>query len=898
MPLATGTKLGPYEILSQLGAGGMGEVYGARDTRLNRTVAIKILPAHLSQKVDARERFDREARAISSLNHPNICHLYDIGSQDGTGFLVMEYLEGQTLADRLCRGPLPLDQILRFGAEICDGLQTAHRNGVIHRDLKPGNIMLTKTGAKIMDFGLAKPVLPAQPLSSALTRTVSAPGSPLTADGMIVGTFQYMSPEQLEGQEADARSDIFSLGAVLYEMVTGKRAFEGKSAASTIAAILASEPKPISSLQPTSPAALDRVVKTCLAKDPDDRFQSVHDLKLQLQWIGIAGPQPDAGTRRVWWRSPKLAWLVSGLLLVALAWLFAGRFAQPTPSSAVVRAQILPPEDAQFFSPDIEGGVPAISPDGKQIVVVVRDAKGTVMLWLRPVDSDRIHPLAGTEGAAHPFWSADSHTIGFFASRKLKRIDDNGGDLRALCDVGLAPRGGTWSRDGVILFTPDVSDPVSRVSANGGTPAIETELDRNRLETSHRWPQFLPDGKHYIFFVRNLDKEKTGIYIDSLDSKQHRFLLHTGYEAVYVSPGYLLYMQEQTLVAQAFDAQKMELEGEPIPLPDHPVTVGGISGSMFSASQTGALLYYPSGASALGGSLVWHDRNGKTLGTLPTQDFFAVPSISPDATKVAVGIFDSNWWTPDVWILDLVRGTKTRFTFGPGSSSNPVWLPDGQAIVYSTYSAKTMGEFHIFRKDLNGKSSEPLLETQGWIEIPQSICRDGRYLAYGRFLRDKGRRQEIWILPLFGDRKPFPLVQSEFDVQNSMFSPDCKWVAYTSQDPNQPEVYVTSFPDGARRQQVSTGGGVGPRWRKDGRELFFFAPQTSNLMAVNVEEGPELKLGTPHALFPVHGIGWRLGLYDAAPDGQRFLTNGDMGPGKSVPLTLVVNWDAQLKNRR
>jgi Tol biopolymer transport system component len=874
----------------------MGEVYRARDTRLNRTVAVKILPAHLSQKADARERFDREARAISSLNHPNICHLYDVGSQDGTSFLVMEYLEGQTLADRLCRGPLPLDQVLRFGGEICDGLQTAHRSGVLHRDLKPGNIMLTKTGAKLMDFGLAKPILPAQPPSSALTKTLSTPGHPLTADGMIVGTFQYMSPEQLEGKEADARSDIFALGAVLYEMVTGKRAFQGKTAASTIAAILASEPQPISSLQPTSPLALDRVVKTCLAKDPDERFQSVHDLKLQLQWIGSAELQPDAGTRKVWWRSPKLAWLVSGLLLAALAWLLLGRFAQPTPSSAVIRAQILPPEDAQFFSPDIEGGVPAISPDGKQIVVVVRDAKGTVMLWLRPVDSDRIHPLAGTEGAGHPFWSPDSHTIGFFADRKLKRIDDNAGDLRTLCDVGLAARGGAWSRDGVILFTPNVSDPLYRVSANGGTPVMATEIDSNLLEQSHRWPQFLPDGKYYIFFVRSLDKEKTGIYAGSLDSKRHRFLLHTGYEAVYVLPGYLLYMLEQTLVAQAFDAQKMQLKGEPVPMLDHPAIVGGNSDSMFSASHTGELLYYPSGAGALGWSLVWHDRTGKTLETLPPRDFFAAPAVSPDATKVAVGVFDASWWTPDVWILDLVRGTKTRFTFGPGGSSSPVWLPDGKGIIYSSYSANTKGESHIYRKDLNGKNPEPLPESEGWIEVPRSICHDGRYLGYWRSSRDKGRRQEIWILPLSGDHKPFPLVQSQFDVGDPMFSPDCKWVAYTSQDPNQPEVYVTSFPDGARRQQVSTGGGVSPRWREDGKELFFFAAQNAYLMAVNVEgAGQELKLGTPHALFPIRGIGWRLGVYDVAPDGQRFLTNGDAEPSNRVPLTLVVNWDAQLK---
>jgi len=897
MALAAGTKLGPYEIQSQLGAGGMGEVYGARDTRLNRTVAVKILPAHLSSRADARERFDREARAISSLNHPNICHLYDVGSQDGTSFLVMEYLEGETLADRLRKGPLPLDQVLRYGREICDGLETAHRSGVIHRDLKPGNIMLAKTGAKLMDFGLAKPVTPANPPSSELTsslmRTQSTPDRPLTAEGTIIGTFQYMSPEQVEGKEADARSDIFALGAVLYEMVTGQRAFAGKTAASTVAAILATEPPPIKSLQPMSPPALERVVKTCLAKDPDERFQAVHDVKLQLQWAADAESSPDAAPTATWWKSSVLAWGVCTILLLSLAWLLIGHFTQPSAATSVVRASILPPEDTEFFSRDIEGGAPVISPDGRQIAVTVRDKKGTVTLWLRQVESESIHALAGTEGAGHPFWSPDSQTIGFFAGRKLKRIGDTGGDLRTLCDVSVAPRGGSWSRDGFILFAPGTQDLLYRVSADGGTPVAVTGFDRSHLEDSHRWPQFLPDSKHYLFFVRSFDKERTGIYAGSLDSKEHRFLLHTGYQAVY-APGYLLYLQEQTLVAQPFDAQKVELRGEPAPLTDHPAIVGPNSAAMISASQTGTLLYYPNLTGVLGWNLVWHDRTGKALENIG-RDFFAQPVISPDGTKVAVSIYDLQWWTPDVWILDLVRGTKTRFTFGAGTSAGPVWEPDGQSIIYTS---NTTGIAHIYRKDLNGKNPEKLLETDGVNEVSRSVCHDGRYLAYIRDQRPVQPRREIWILPLFGDRKPFPLVQSQFDVLDPSFSPDCKWVAYTSSDPGQPEVYLTSFPDGARKYQVSTGGGVFPNWRADGKELFFLAPQSANIVAVNVEQASQtLALGTPHALFQALTVGYRLGIYATSRDGQRFLVNGDTPTVSNTPLTLVLNWNAELKKQ-
>ncbi|HET9409841.1 MAG TPA: protein kinase [Candidatus Sulfotelmatobacter sp.] len=892
MALASGRKLGPYEIQAPLGAGGMGEVYRARDTRLERTVAIKILPQHLSQNPQAKERFDREARAISSLNHPNICHLYDVGCADGLNYLVMEYLEGETLADRLHRGSLPLAQILRHGREICEGLEAAHRSGVVHRDLKPGNIMLTKSGAKLMDFGLAKPLTQAESPSSQLTQTLSTPDRPLTAQGMIVGTFQYMSPEQVEGKEADIRSDVFALGAVLYEMTTGTKAFEGKTAASTIAAILASEPKPIRSLQPASPPALDRAVTTCLAKDPDERFQSVHDLKLQLLWMGEAEPASTSKSATRWWKSAGLAWGTCAIFAVLLGWLLVIAVMKPAPASFTVRSEILPPPNAEFFSHDVEGGTPAISPDGRQMVVAVRDKSGSVMLWLRAVDSETMHPLAGTEGASHPFWSPDSHAIGYFAERKLKRVDDHGGNGRTLCDVSATPRGGSWSRDGVILFTPGTGDRLYRVSAEGGTPVLASEFDREHLEDGHRWPQFLPDGKRYLFFLRSFDKERTGIYLGSLDSKEHRLLLNTGYAATYVPPGYLLYVQAQTLVAQPFDERNAELKGQPTPLSDHPAAVGGNSASMFSASETGTLLYYPALTNPLGWHLTWRDRTGKDLGNIGTG-FFARPAISPDSSKVAVEIYDLTWWTPDLWILDLVRGTKTRFTFGPGSSGGAIWRPDGRAVIYNS---NTTGYSHIFSKNLNGQNPEKILETEGFNESARSICRDGRYLAYMRWERTPQSKREIWGLPLFGDRKPFPLVQSQFDALDSVFSPDCKWMAFTSSEPGQPEVYIVSFPDGARKYHVSTGGGTNPSWRGDGKELFFFAPQSSTLVAVDVAElGQELRLGTPHALFQTFGVGYRLGLYGVTQDGQKFLINGDAPTIGNIPLTLVTNWDAVMR---
>jgi eukaryotic-like serine/threonine-protein kinase len=894
--LTSGTKLGPYEIVAPLGAGGMGEVYRARDTRLDRSVAIKVLPKHLSSDPEAKQRFDREARAISSLNHPNICTLHDVGHQDGTDFLVMELLEGETLADRLAKGPLPPDQVLKYGIEICEGLERAHKSGVVHRDLKPGNVMLTKTGAKLMDFGLAKSVTVANAPAAGLTATLMSPGvsHPLTAQGTVLGTFQYMSPEQVEGKDADVRSDIFALGAVLYEMATGKRAFTGKSQASIVAAILASEPQAISAVQPMAPVALDRVVKTCLEKDPDERFQTVHDLKLQLKWISEGGsqvgiPAPVAARRKF----PPVIWAVAAIALVAGAALSAAYFLQAGHPKGVIRASVLAPEGSEFLSLDIEGGAPAISPDGKQLAFVARDKQGAILLWLRPIDSISARPLTGTETAGHPFWSPDSRSVGFFARNKLQKIDIASGSVQTICEAGLG-RGGSWSKDGVILFTPNTTDVLYRVAAAGGNAVKATQFDASRGENSHRWPYFLPDGKHYLFFVRSSQgTDVNGVYGGALDSKEHHLLLRTGYSAAYAEPGYLLSVREQSLVEQPFDANKVALTGDPVPVAEHVAENGATSEAMFSVSQNGVLAYQPGQNAAVGWNLVMYDRSGKKVSDIGTN-LFLWPSLSPDATKVAVGVTDIHFGTPDLWAYDLARGTRTRLTFEPGREGNAVWMPDGQSVIFGSDQT---GLTHVYRKSINGTgATETVLETADTVEVPRSVCHDGRYLLYERRAGNTKTKYDIWALPLGGDHKPFPLVQSDFDDLAPAFSPDCNCVAYMSDDSGQFEVYITHFPDATGKYQVSTSGGVNPHWRGDGKELFFVSPQDRNLNSVSVaQQGKGLELGSARKLFPTHAVSQQLGPFDVSADGQRFLVNGENVQVTNEPVTLVVNWDAELK---
>jgi eukaryotic-like serine/threonine-protein kinase len=898
-----GSRLGPYEIVAPLGAGGMGEVYRARDTRLDRTVAIKILPQHLTAKANVKQRFEREARAISSLQHPNICTLYDVGHQDGTDFLVMEYLEGETLADRLAKGPLAPEQVLKIGIEICEGLETAHRTGVVHRDLKPGNIMLTKTGAKLLDFGLAKPleVAPAVSLTALPTSSKAMEAAkPVTAEGTIVGTFQYMSPEQLEGKEADERSDIFALGAVLYEMATGRRAFEGKSQTSVIAAILEREPPPISSLQPMSPPQLDRVVKLCLAKDPDERVQSAHDVKLQLEWIRDAGSQagsPAPGTAHRKNRE-RVAWAGMAVLTIVAALFAAGYFLRAPKAPSAIISEIPLPADVNFTSTGNFSDPPAISPDGKWLAFGGPPSFGTAIsggrpeLWVRPLDSAEARPLPGTNGAIFPFWSPDNRYIGYFANDKLSRIDVSGGPPVALADA-FDNNGGTWGIDGTILFAPSLG-PIYRVAASGGTARAVTKLDISRQEIEHGWPQFLPDGKHFLFYALSKSAENSGTYAASLEDSEPKLVLRGGSDAVYAPPGYLLFVRQGTLMAQPFDASKLRLTGDAAPMLEHAGANGALRRGIFSVSENGTLSYGVTSSAGINSRLLWFDRSGKQIGETGTPAQYAEPNLSPSGRGLAVAILDPVTEAPSIWVFDLVRGAKTRLTFNPGVNAEPVWSPDGRVIAFNSSRS---GRINLYEKAADGTGRTIPLVVDDGNEFFANWSSDGRYLVYQR-LAGQSSRLELWVLPLSGNRKPFPLLRDrQFDVSEPALSPNGRWLAYVSSESGHPDVYVVPFLHGSGKWVVSTGGGAWPRWRRDGKELFYLGLDNKIMSAEIAEQGAGLAIGKVQALFqanPATHPGWA---FDVSADGKKFVVVSQGAQTVSESLALVTNWPALLKKQ-
>ncbi|HEY1271534.1 MAG TPA: protein kinase, partial [Terriglobales bacterium] len=877
-----------------------GEVYSARDTRLDRSVAIKILPPHLSDKPEARERFEREARAVGSLNHPNICQLYDIGEQDGVGYIVMEYLQGETLADGLAKGPLPVEQLLRYGSDISEGLERAHRTGVIHRDLKPGNIMLTKSGAKLMDFGLAKSTRPASSPSSGLTVTFESPAvsHPLTAEGMVVGTFQYMSPEQVEGKEADARSDIFALGAVLYEMATGKPAFEGKSQISVASAILEKEPEPLSLLQPLAPRALEHVVQGCLAKDPDQRWQSAGDVARELRWIASSGSQAGAaapaGKRRR--MGERAAWVGVVLLIASVAGFFALRQNPPR----VVRAYLLPPPDTAFDLTGDFSGPPVLSPDGTQLAFTARNPKDPSSIWVRPLDSTESRRLDGTEGAAFPFWSPDGRYLAFFANGKLKKITVAGGPATVLCDAVNA-RGGSWSKGNVILFEPDYRESLWQVSATGGKPIQVTRIDASK-HTTHRWPQFLPDGKHFLYLAGNHgggSPEQNGIYMGSLDGGDPKLVVATDSSAQYAS-GYLLFHSQTALMAQKFDLSNGTLSGDPTPLVGRVRYDSGIWRAIFTASENGVLVYEPESATQSEGAsdLVWFDRAGKELGRLGEHTLSRGMQISPDGKRVAVAIGDRR---AEIWVYDLARGTKTRLTFDDAGHFMPSWSADGQRVAFMSQNGPaTRFGSSLHARLANGTGQDELLvkpenanATLSWPQWSQ----DGRYLVYQQ--AEGPGSAAVWAMPTTGDRKPFVVLQSQSPQVRIVYhrlSPDGRWLAYSSTDSGREEVYVTPFPSGNGRWQVSTSGGTCPIWRGDGKELFFIAINAG--FAVQAAEirttGNEFEVGSVRSLTGVRAFSPTGSPFDVTPNGQRFLVA--MTPmDASTPLMLELNWTAELR---
>ena len=910
MSLTSGARLGPYEVISAAGAGGMGEVYRARDTRLDRTVAIKILPAHLSDNPEAKQRFDREARAISSLNHPNICTLYDVGHQDGMDYLVMEFLEGETLAVQLAKGPLPPEQVLKYGIEICEGLEKAHKTGVVHRDLKPGNVMLTKAGAKLMDFGLAKAVT-GPPPASGLTATLDgvfaggpsagegarATQGPLTARGTLVGTFQYMSPEQVEGKEADARSDIFALGAVLYEMATGKRAFEGKTTASVIAAVLERDPAPISAVQPMSPLALDRVVKTCLAKDPDERLQTVHDVKLQLKWIaeGASSSTTPDGTSKI----PAAARKLRESALAATAFVFAiaalalafAYFHRPANEVRSLRSSILPPVNTSFV-----GGVAAsghaFSPDGTRLAFSVQSVEGKSGVWVRPLNSLSAQELAGAENGALPFWSPDGQWIGFFAEGKLKKIPASGGTAEVICDAPVG-RGGTWSAQGVIVFAPTIGGPLYKVSANGGVPTPVTQMDASTGETTHRWPDFLPDGVHFLYLARQTSSNQpSAVYLGSLDSLSHKKILDTLSEAQYAAPGYLVYGRNNTLVAQRFDLSSLSLFGEAEPIAGDVSLQINMLRTGFAVSQTGQLVYASSG-SAPDIQLIVTDRAGKQLSTLEDTGNYLVLRLSPDGQKLAVAETDLLNGGSTTWIFDLRSQVRSRFTFGDGMNTTPAWSADGSQIAFSS---TRRGPFNVYVKPISGAAEEKALHLSPEDERPQSWSADGRFLILDSRPQSRQALPEISVLPLAGNSKPYSFLNASYANSGGQLSPDGRWLAYFSSESGRPEIYVTRFPQAKGKWQVSSTGATTPRWRRDGRELFFCRTD-GILMAAEVTAGKDsfavgsIKPLSERRVFQT----FYSATYDVFPDGQRFIMAAVKPEALHAPLTLVTNWTAELK---
>ena len=920
MTLAAGKKLGPYEVLGPLGAGGMGEVYRAKDTRLDRTVAIKVLPMHLSADSDAKARFDREARSISSLSHPNICHLYDVGHQDGTDFLVMEFLEGETLASRILKGPLSTEQVLKIGGEICDGLQKAHKTGVVHRDLKPANIMLTKTGAKLMDFGLAKSTQAVAPPSSSMTSPLMSPtpSGPLTQAGTIVGTFQYMSPEQVEGKEADARSDIFSLGAVFFEMATGKRAFEGKTTASVIAAILERDPPPVSSIQPNSPLMLDRLVKTCLAKDPDDRWQTAHDVKLQLQSIGEVGSQllthasgqaapgsaaateisevvaaaaAKAQSRRN--RDRTLLILGTALITAIVAGALGYLAHRATPEAeTTLSATVTLPQNLRVEPFNVSF---AFSPDGQKLAFSGIGENGTSSLYIRRLDADTPQLLAGTEGAASPFWSADGRSLGFFADKKLKRIDVASGTISVIADAP-AGRGGTWNAAGVILFTPSNQTGLFSVSASGGAPTQVTTIDGDKPGTD-RLPYFLPDGKHALFVRSGLQFTVPGtIYVLDLASKKIEKLLDADSEAQYAEPGFLLFSRDGNLMAQPFNAATQKLGGEPVVVAQQVAFNAYRRASQFAVSNSGMLLYAPDAGTPMK-QVTWYGlEDGLELAKVGDPARVTELALSPDdrhaAAVVSAGKSSTVTADTSVWLYDLERPGSTRLTFASGAFATPIWSPDGQFVFFLNNRAPVT----IFRKSAHGDSEAEPVFTDGLLHSPNAVAPDGQSLATEI---QNPRDFRIELLSLQPNSKPESFLTQDSNVRDGLWSPDGKWFSYLSDETGRYELYVTSYPDHKGKWQISKDGLITGGWLRAPNTLAYQGTDSKLYLVETSSKGGEFNIVKTRVAFggkplpPLPGFVFVPKII--TKDLKRIVLPKPIQDNSRTYLNLRTNWTADLK---
>jgi len=885
--LATGTRLGPYEISAPLGRGGMGEVYKARDTRLDRFVAIKVLSEALAADAQFLARFDREARAISQLTHPHICALYDVGQHDRTAFLVMEYLEGETLADRLTQGALPISEALPIAIQISSALAEAHQAAIVHRDLKPGNIMLTRSGAKLLDFGLAKSGSPT------VTRgSVSAfPTTPdnITVQGTVLGTIQYMSPEQIEGADTDARTDIFAFGAVVYEMVTGRKAFEAKSHAGLIGAILKDQPQPLSAMLPIVPPLLESVVQACLKKDPRGRWQSADDLRAVLQWIAdnrrasANGASPDTPTAtRIF--VPIVAAIAAAAATGLLLWRGSGSTRATTPQGPEARFSIALAADHTLSNLEVPSL--ALAPDGSRLVFV---GGSPSQLYVRNINETVAKPIAGTDGAGWPFFSPDGNWVAFFAGNTLRKIALDGGEAVTVCsNCAGNPRGGAWSDDGTIAFAPVPGSALFRIDAAGGQPKPLTILDAKAGEGAHRSPDFLPGGKAVLFTIGTAEAtswDDGQIAVQSLATGTRRVLAQ-GHSPRYAPSGHLLYVRQGTLMAVPFDVRRLELTGTTVRVVEG-VAQSAFGATQFSLSANGSLVYVAGGVSER--ELVWVARDG-SMEALPTppRGYWSV-RMSPEGQRLAISIEAANY---DVWTYDLGRGSLTRLTAG-GTNAWPVWTPDGTRITFNT--TRDSGFLNLFWKPADGGGAEERLTTSDAVQVADSWSPDGRILAFEQFAPPTG--SDIWMVERDPPRKAWPFLQTPFVESGPAFSPDGRWIAYTSNESGSFNVHVRSFAGVGANTVVSAGGGSAVSWSPNGRELFFRSGD--RMMVADVESGSTLRVGKPRQLFAGNfaPAGNHLN-YAVSPDGQRFVMIRTRD--KTVrrdQIQIVLNWVAQLKAR-
>ena len=882
MALTIGTRLGPYEILAPAGAGGMGEVYKARDTRLDRAVAVKVLPEAIANTAELRSRFDREAKAISSLNHPNICTLYDVGHQDGIDFLVMEYLEGETLAERLKKGSVPIAELFTFAIQIADALDKAHKMALVHRDLKPANIMLTKAGAKLLDFGLAKFRMSSGPVPGVSGITMT---TPVTGEGTILGTLQYMSPEQLEGKDVDGRSDIFSFGAILYEMATGMRAFEGKSQASLIASIIKEQPRPISQVVPLSPPMLDRVIKQCLEKDADQRWQSAGDLKQALQWASEGGSQvgiPIAISIRRRLRE-RVLWGILVILAAVSVTLGVMTFTRTTPVPKVARWAIPAPPGLASVT------WPKLSPDGSMIAFQAADTMGQFGIYIRPLNSLEPHLLVKVQGeTSRPFWSPDSRQLAFFDGNQLKKVSIAGGLAQIVCEATGAD--GAWGSKGVILFDGGAGDSIRQVPASGGPPTAASRIDRSRGERMSAWPCFLPDGEHFLFLAESdSSSDEYTLKVGSVHSLDATILTRVNSRVEYTS-GYVLYLKNELLVAHRFDSKKLQLIGEPVPLSGNVMAVAGSRG-LFSTSEDGTLIYRR-GESGGSRSIIRMNRRGDSTTTIGPSGMYFDFSLSPDNSRLAYGFLAEQANSSDIWVRDLKRDVASRLTFGPEYNSWPVWNPDGTKVIFT--SNRAAGRYSVWQRNANGTGTDEKVLALDTCDVSiTNFSRDGATAALEIF---SGNSFDIWLLTTAAG-KAEPLLTQPYDEMRGVLSPDGRFLAYQSNETGRPEVYIRELSPTGGKWQVSTNRGLAPQWRADGRELYYVTPER-DFMAVPVSYDRGMDIGTPARLFNhryIYSGYYTLVPYAVTNDGQHFLILAPAEQGHTAEFIVVQNWAEELK---